>query len=127
VNAKLRLLAGGKSKQDVKRGFAIIESSGMTRFFVARNSQEFSLWTKEISCTIRYCSDARVVAEMDKELLNGYSSGVALDESDNNEDTEDSRRMRGLGNRLASSRTRSLDVPKLGRSFQEWDKRQRAD
>ena len=104
MNAKLRLLAGGRSRQDIKRAFAIVESSGMTRYFVARNAQEFVLWSKEIASSIRAYSDADVVAEMEREI-NLAMSSMAPSKDELEEDDgidENGQRKRGIGNRLAS-------------------------
>ncbi|KAG7352504.1 chorein or VPS13 related protein [Nitzschia inconspicua] len=104
INATIRLLAGGKSRQDIKRGFAVIESSGMTRYFVARNAQEFSLWTKEITETIKACSDPQFVKEMDNSFLNASEFDVFADDVDEDDESAvASSRRTGLGNRFASS------------------------
>jgi hypothetical protein len=104
MNAKLRLLSGGRSRQDIKRGFAIVESSGMTRYFVARNAQEFLLWSKEIASSIRAYSDADIVAEMEREIKLAMSSmAPSKDELEEDDGVdENGQRKRGIGKRLAS-------------------------
>ncbi|KAL3924286.1 MAG: hypothetical protein SGILL_001138 [Bacillariaceae sp.] len=102
VNAKIRPLAGGKSKQDIKRGFAIVERNGMARYFVAGNAQEFSLWTKEIANSIRMCSDPSVIVQMEEEFLDD-SEGLLNDNGEDDDPEHGDQRKRGLGNRLASS------------------------
>ena len=52
AGAKIHQLAGGRSTQDIKRGFAIIESAGITRYFVTSTAQEYTLWTREISSVL---------------------------------------------------------------------------
>lgn len=52
VGAQIRQLSGGTSKQDTKQGFAIIESSGTIRYFVASSASDYALWTREITAVI---------------------------------------------------------------------------
>jgi hypothetical protein len=73
----------------------------MTRYFVARNSHEFALWTKEIASSIRAYSDAKVVEDIDKEIMLSVSSTKAEFEEDDGTDPS-AQRKRGIGNRLAS-------------------------
>jgi hypothetical protein len=106
VNASIKQLAGGTSKQDTKRGFAVVEVSGVTRYFIARNAQEYSLWTREIAETIRSCSDPEVVAEMSDDLINSSETEINRDGASDDylgSASGNGRRHRGLGNRLASS------------------------
>jgi N-terminal region of Chorein or VPS13/PH domain len=104
-NTTIRLLAGGRSKQDVKRAFALVERSGMTRYFVAQTAQEFNLWTREIVSAIRMHSDTdfQLCVEEDagkSENDSRLSFGEINDDSQNDEGDEDKRR---IGNRLASA------------------------
>ncbi|CAB9500363.1 expressed unknown protein [Seminavis robusta] len=52
--AKLRVLAGGRNKWELKRAFGIVESEGKTRFFVVESDDEYSGWTREIDKIISY-------------------------------------------------------------------------
>ena len=52
--ARLRLLAGGRSKWDLKRAFGIVERNGKTRFLVAETETEYMGWTKEIDRVVTY-------------------------------------------------------------------------
>jgi hypothetical protein len=65
--SKLRQLSGGNSRQDLKRGFAIIERGGTTRYFIVANSREFSRWVQSITETIHAYSGA------------GTETGLSLD------------------------------------------------
>lgn len=50
--AHLLPLAGGHRKRDVQRGFSIIESGGIVRFFMAEGGPEYELWIREIHKTV---------------------------------------------------------------------------
>jgi hypothetical protein len=54
--AKLKALAGGSSKQDVIRGFALVERSGATRYFIAFTGPQCGVWTRELQEAIREAS-----------------------------------------------------------------------
>jgi ribosomal protein L13E len=54
--AKLNALAGGSSKQDIKRGFALVERSGATRYFIAFTGPQCGVWTRELQEAIRAAS-----------------------------------------------------------------------
>jgi hypothetical protein len=76
----------------------------MTRYFVARDAQEFTLWTREISETIRACSNPAFLAEIDNVVLNGSESETFGDDTGEEDDISASaQRKLGFGNRLASS------------------------
>jgi hypothetical protein len=119
--AKIRQLAGGRSKQDVKRGFAIIESGGITRYFIASNSQEFSRWIQEISEVIdlfesgdegntsgRGLDDDAIsgVSSLDNDVadLSGHPSEI--DGASEDGESENLGRSRRLGNRISGAKTR---------------------
>jgi hypothetical protein len=55
--ARLFPLAGGRRKRDVQRGFSIIESGGVVRFFMAEDGPEYELWIREINATINSGTD----------------------------------------------------------------------
>jgi hypothetical protein len=62
-DAVIRRLAGGRNKQDVKRGFAIIESSGTTRFFVAASGSEFAYWVRELKRSMNHVEEVADLSE----------------------------------------------------------------
>lgn len=123
--AKIRQLAGGRSKQDVKRGFAIIERGGITRYFIASGMQEFSRWTSEISEVINSYKTESGTGEDDnvgavprfEEVSNQYRS-VDVDAADlsshpseyevasQDGDGDNPGRVRRLGGRLAGAKSR---------------------
>jgi hypothetical protein len=47
--AHLLPLAGGRRKRDVKKGFSIVESGGVVRFFLAESGPEFERWIRVIN------------------------------------------------------------------------------
>jgi hypothetical protein len=124
VGAKIRELTGGSS---IKRGFAIIESSGTTRFFVTATGPDYVFWTNELSTAIVACNgsldlgDANVENELQRERTEGtrdYGNSELEDLGLGDGDTADSEggsglreRMR-LGNRLAGAKN------KLGSAIQ---------
>lgn len=126
-NARIRQLSGGNSAQDVKRGFAIIEASGMTRYFVAGNAQEYNLWTREISVVIRQYSDPIFVSAFEESVRNSTSAEFVVNEAQGgNETQESSQRRLGLGNRLSSAfqsaRQKSKDLSeKRGSASSDFD------
>ncbi len=99
VDARLRKLAGGNSKQDTKRGFAIVESSGMVRYFVTTNAQEYELWTNEINKTIKSFSDPSKLLKLD-DFLDMDTSELTVDSMDNE---KGSQRSSVIGNKLSSA------------------------
>jgi hypothetical protein len=102
----MKQLTGGTSKQDIKRGFAVVETSGVTRYFIARNAQEYSLWKREISEAITRCSDQEAATLVNNDLLNRSEMDVKRDialEDCVESASGNGRLHRGLGNRLASS------------------------
>ena len=104
VNAKIRKLAGGKSKQDTKRGFAIIEDSGMIRYFISGNTQEYELWINEINRAIRLFSDSGKISnsedsvDMDTSQITFDDFGIKKDDF-----ADESQRNNRIGNRLSSA------------------------
>lgn len=56
--AKIRQLAGGRSRTDVKRGFAVVEVGGNTQYFVAASSREYANWVGTITATIAEYTNA---------------------------------------------------------------------
>jgi hypothetical protein len=118
VGAKIRELTGGSS---IKRGFAIIESSGTTRFFVTANGPDYVFWTNELSTAIVACNrgldlgDANVENELQRERSEGtrdYGNSELEDLSLGDGETVDSEGGSGLrerirlGNRLAGAKNR---------------------
>ena len=101
VNATIRNLAGGNSKQDTKRGFAIVESSGMIRYFVTGSAQEYELWTNEINCTIRLFSDLAEISDSERSV-DMDTSEFTVNGMDNEKDGG-SQRTNKIGNRLSSA------------------------
>jgi len=104
VNARVRNLAGGKSKQDTKRGFAIVEESGMIRYFVTGQTQEYELWINEINRAIRLYSDPTKV--LDLEGSNKMdASQITIDDLENKTDDkpEENQNNTKIGNRLSSA------------------------
>ncbi len=99
VNARLRKLAGGNSKQDTKRGFAIVESSGMVRYFVTNNAQEYELWMNEINNAIKLFSDPTKVSDAE-DFIDMDTSELSVDGMDNE---LGSQRTSVIGNRLSSA------------------------
>ena len=96
VNARLQKLAGGNSKQDTKRGFAIVETSGMERYFVTANAQEYEIWTKEIDFAIRLFSDPLALSSSE-DYNDMETSDLGVD------DEETNQRSSMIGNRLSSA------------------------
>jgi hypothetical protein len=104
VNARIRNLAGGNSKQDTKRGFAIVESSGMIRYFVTGSAQEYELWTNEINCTIRLFSDSTELSDSEGSVDMDTSEFMVNGMDNENDGTAGvSRRTNKIGNRLSSA------------------------
>jgi len=60
VRAQIRQLAGGRTKQDVERGFAIIESGGTARYFVVSSAPEYVHWIRAISTVTGNYNDASI-------------------------------------------------------------------
>lgn len=124
--AKIRQLAGGRSKQDVKRGFALIEHDGMTRYFIASSSQEFSRWITEISAVIDSYKMSSIISRDEHNLpLSGFdqessdhSRALEVDSADvsghpsendwasQDGDGDDPGRVKRLGGRLAGAKSR---------------------
>ena len=123
-------MAGGSSRQDVKRGFAFIENSGTTRYFIAGSAKEYSLWIREIIDVLeRSNAPSRPIEFLPPDsTLGGDSGSQKIDSSTpiaaNGMHEEDSRIVGndrsdqgrisriGLGNRLAATKT------KLGSAIQ---------
>lgn len=70
--ARLRALAGGRSKWDLKRAFGIVEREGKTRFFVAETAEEYIAWTRHIEKVTKY----HYALEM-KEVIGNANSDIA--------------------------------------------------
>eukprot|EP00536_Pseudo-nitzschia_multiseries_P001526 jgi/Psemu1/294444/fgenesh1_pm.19_\ len=104
VNARIRNLSGGSSRQDTKRGFAIVESSGVVRYFVTGNAQEYELWTKEISFTIKSYSSTKEPSDR-LEAVESNASEYMEAGMDDDKDiaAETSQRNSRIGNRLSSA------------------------
>ena len=52
AGATLHQLGGGRRKRDLKRAFAIVETTGMTRLLVAGNDTEYFAWVQELQKAI---------------------------------------------------------------------------
>ncbi len=124
--AKIRQLAGGRSKQDVKRGFALVESGGITRYFITSSSQEFSRWIGEItevidlyntSCIASGVDDLDPRSGLEEEVTNNVraldvdSADLSSHPSEYDGASQDGEgdnpgRVRRLGGRLAGAKTR---------------------
>jgi len=104
VNARILTLSGGNSKQDTKRGFAIVESSGMIRYFVTGTAQEYELWTKQINFTIRSFSDPTKLLDTEGVIESDISKSNEIG-MDNEKDIAagGSKRNNGIGNILSSA------------------------
>lgn len=113
-DAVIRRLAGGRNKQDVKRGFAIIESSGTTRFFVAASGSEFAYWVRELKASMNHVEDVADLSET-KDLgrdIPPIEKGLDAEESQEEDpatmergvkDTSGRNRKNRIGSRLASA------------------------
>jgi len=55
--AKLRALAGGGRKRDLKQGFVIIDSTGKRRFFLAPSNKDYQMWIHSLSLVINHLRD----------------------------------------------------------------------
>jgi hypothetical protein len=78
--ARLFPLAGGHRKRDVQRGFSIIESGGVVRFFMAEGGPEYELWIREIYATINSGTGDGVSQVSGEEKSIDPSSGSLQDE-----------------------------------------------
>jgi hypothetical protein len=96
--AKIRDLSGGSS---IKRGFAIVESSGNTRYFVTTKSTDYMFWTREISSALAICNGIvdLVDVKVDNELLRETSEISHDPNLDQGFDNADSN-IQGLGQRI---------------------------
>lgn len=56
-NASLRALAGGRTR-DLKRAFAIVESSGAVHLVVAATDREYATWVAGLLATVQSTADA---------------------------------------------------------------------
>jgi hypothetical protein len=86
-DAAIRRLAGGRNKQEVKRGFAIIESSGTTRFFVAASGSEFAYWVRELKASMHHVVEDRADISETKDLgrdIPPIEKGLDAEESQGN-------------------------------------------
>eukprot|EP00934_Nitzschia_sp_Nitz4_P008098 Nitzschia sp. Nitz4//scaffold135_size62275//54221//61276//NITZ4_006357-RA/size62275-snap-gene-0.60-mRNA-1//-1//CDS//3329535584//8088//frame0 len=97
--ASLRQLAGGRSRQDVKHGFVIVERDGVVRFFVTATSQEHAHWIREI---------LKVAGSVEENLLDTDRDMFdAIAEHDvNGEGENGSRGVTALGGRFAGAKNR---------------------
>lgn len=55
-------LEGGRRKRDVKRGFSIVESGGVVRFFLAESGAEFEQWIRDIDRITRRSGESSDLA-----------------------------------------------------------------
>ena len=109
-DAHLLELAGGRNRQDVKRGFAVVEPTGTTRYFIASSSSQFALWTREIQKVVgvrggKVTSDERnslssIAARIDSAPENKEDRGLSV-----SEESASSQRRR-FGHRLVATKTR---------------------
>lgn len=110
VGAKIRELSRGSS---IKRGFALIENSGTTRYFIAANGPDYVYWTNEISTAMVACNGSIDFGDGDDQTegTQDYGHGEFEDQSvgDGDVDGDGSAGLRErirLGNRLTGAKNR---------------------
>lgn len=115
VGSKLRQLGGGRNRHEVKRGFAVIESTGTTRFFIVASAPEYATWVKELRSTLAVYSPHPIDEE---NMLIDNPPMESLERNESSIDPEGgggggadaaSARKRlgmGLGNRFAATKNR---------------------
>eukprot|EP00980_Cylindrotheca_fusiformis_P029738 scaffold23803_cov132-Cylindrotheca_fusiformis.AAC.2 len=115
--ARIRELGGRSS---IKRGFAIIEISGTTRYFVTANGPDFVYWTNEISKALIACNgsldlgDIEVATDLSQDFDYGEFEDSCLDDGGvgDSEGGAGLRERIRLGNRLNGAKN------KLGSAIQ---------
>ena len=78
----MQKITDSNSRHEIKKGFAIIESSGLTRYFIANNTQEYKLWKKEITSAIVLFSDSISSSDL-ASTVDGTAPASAIIENGN--------------------------------------------
>ena len=109
--AHLLELAGGRNKQEVKRGFAVVERTGTTRYFIVSSSPQFSLWTREIQRVVDATGISGAQREDEAEPSSAAKASLRPSQSQENKDLSTSEEFstpqrRRFGSRLAATKTR---------------------
>jgi hypothetical protein len=114
-SAKLRQLKAGPSREGLKRGFAIIEREGTTRYFIVADSRQFSQWVQAITESIHEYSvdgaERGMGCDADIQMDELVDAGNLLDIQDADpteglDEDEKSELGSRLGARLAGARSR---------------------
>lgn len=99
----MQKITDSNSRHEIKKGFAIIESSGLTRYFIANNTQEYKLWKKEITSAIVLFSDSISSSDL-ASTVDGAAPASAIIENGNENCTDGAdQESKRIGNRLVSA------------------------